>query len=198
MKYPDNINELISLPIDMMGLIFYEKSARYAGYLPANELRIVPPDIQIVGVFVNASGEDIFAKIREYNLQIVQLHGDESPDFCREIKKSGIKAIKAFRIETAGDLEKCSLYESSCDYFLFDTKTPQYGGSGKKFDWEILSSYNGETPFILSGCIGVEDAESIRGIQNPKLFGVDLNSRFERGPGEKDIEKLREFLTLVF
>ena len=198
MKYPDNIKELVCLPIDMMGLIFYEKSARYAGYLPADELRIVPPDIQKVGVFVNASEEDIFAKIREYDLQIVQLHGDESPDFCWEIKKSGIKVIKAFRIETAGDLERCGLYENACDYFLFDTKTPQYGGSGKKFDWGILSSYKGETPFILSGGIGAEDAESIGEIQNPKLFGVDLNSRFETGAGKKDMEKLRTFCLSFF
>lgn len=205
MKYPENIRDLVRLPVDMMGLIFYEKSARYAGFLSANELRIVLPNIQKVGVFVNASEEDILAKIREYNLQIVQLHGDESPDFCREIKKSGIKAIKAFRIETAGDLataerclERCGLYENACDYFLFDTKTPQYGGSGKKFNWEILSSYNGETPFILSGGIGAEDAESIREIQNPKLFGIDLNSRFETDMGKKDIEKLRMFCLSFF
>ncbi|MDR2691970.1 MAG: phosphoribosylanthranilate isomerase [Dysgonamonadaceae bacterium] len=194
MKYPENIRELIRLPVDMMGLIFYEKSARYAGHLPANELRTVPPDIQKVGVFVNASQEDIFAKIRDYGLQIVQLHGDEPPGFCREIKKSGIKTIKAFRIEMGGDFRECSSYENTCDYFLFDTKTPQYGGSGKKFDWGILLSYKSETPFILSGGIGVEDAESIREtIQTPKLFGVDLNSRFETGPGEKDMEKLKEF-----
>lgn len=194
MKYPENIKKLIHLPVDMMGLIFYEKSARYAGHLPANELRIVPPNIQKTGVFVNASEEDIFAKIREYGLQAVQLHGNESPDFCREIKKSGIKTVKAFRIETSDDFIECGSYENACDYFLFDTKTPQYGGSGKKFDWQILSSYNGDTPFILSGGIGAEDAEPIRKIiQNPKLFGVDLNSRFETSPGEKDMGKLKVF-----
>jgi phosphoribosylanthranilate isomerase len=194
MKYPDNIKELVRLPIDMTGLIFYEKSARYAGNLPANELRIVPSNIQKVGVFVNASEEDIFETVRKYNLQIVQLHGDESPGFCGKIKNQGIKVIKAFQIEKTSDFEKCNLYENACDYFLFDTKTPMYGGSGKKFDWEILSSYSGKTPFILSGGIGPEDAESIRKIQNPKLYGIDLNSCFEIRPGEKNIEKLREFL----
>ncbi|MDR0732662.1 MAG: phosphoribosylanthranilate isomerase [Dysgonamonadaceae bacterium] len=197
MKYPENIRELAHLPIDMMGLIFYEKSPRYAGNLPASELRFVPPNIQKVGVFVNASAEDIVAVIREYDLQIVQLHGDESPDFCREIKKQGIKVIKAFPIEKITDFEKCNLYENACDYFLFDTKTSQYGGSGKKFDWGILALYNSETPFILSGGVNVEDAESIRKIRHPKLYGVDLNSRFETRAGEKDLEKLRGFC-LVF
>jgi len=194
MKYPENIKELVNLPIDMMGLIFYEKTKRYAGNLPANELRDVPANIQKVGVFVNASEEDIFEKIKEYDLQIVQLHGDESPDFCREIKKTGIKVIKSFSIEGIDDFEKLHLYEDTCDYFLFDTKTPLYGGSGNKFDWEILSSYNGQTPFILSGGIGLEDVESIKKLQNPKLYGIDLNSRFEISPGEKDIEKLRKFI----
>jgi len=193
MKYPENIKELVSLPIDMMGLIFYEKTKRYAGNLPASELRIVPSHIQKVGVFVNASKEDIFEKIKEYDLQIVQLHGEESPEFCIEIKKTGVKVIKSFSIEGIDDFKKLHLYENVCDYFLFDTKTPLYGGSGNKFDWEILSSYNGETPFILSGGIGLEDAESIKELRNPKLYGIDLNSRFEISPGEKDIGRLKEF-----
>ncbi|GHT61993.1 N-(5'-phosphoribosyl)anthranilate isomerase [Bacteroidia bacterium] len=197
MKYPENISELIHLPIDMMGLIFYEKSARYAGGLPADALRIVPPGIQKVGVFVNSFAEEIFEKARKYDLQMVQLHGVESPDFCKKLKNAGIKVIKAFQIEKAGDLQRGNWYENTCDYFLFDTKTPAYGGSGQKFDWEILSSYTGQTPFILSGGIGPEDAESIRKIRNPKLYGVDLNSRFEVRPGEKDIEKLRGFLSLT-
>ena len=194
MKYPENIKELISLPIDMMGLIFYEKTKRYAGNLPASELRIVPSNIQKVGVFVNASEEAVFDKIKEYDLQIVQLHGNESSDFCREIKKTGIKVIKSFSIERVDYFKKLDLYENTCDYFLFDTKTPLYGGSGNKFDWEMLSSYNGQTPFLLSGGIGLEDAELIKKLRNSKLYGIDLNSRFETNPGEKDIEKLREFL----
>lgn len=195
MKYPENIKELVNLPIDMMGLIFYEKTKRYAGNLPAKELRIVPSNIQKVGVFVNASKGDIFEKIKEYDLQIIQLHGDESPGFCKEIKKTGVKIIKSFSIEGIDDFEKLHVYENACDYFLFDTKTPLYGGSGNKFDWEMLSSYNGRTPFILSGGIGLEDVESIKKLQNSRLYGIDLNSRFETNPGEKDIEKLREFLT---
>ena len=209
MKYPENIKKLINLPIDMMGLIFYEKSARYAGNLPANELRILPSHIQKVGVFVNASEKAIYDKIKEYDLQMVQLHGDESPGFCREIKNTGIKVIKAFSIGETDDFKQLHLYENTCDYFLFDTKThltpgpfPQerrvYGGSGEKFDWEMLPSYNGQTPFILSGGIGPEDAESIKKLQHSKLYGIDLNSRFETNPGEKNIEKLREFLLKIY
>ena len=193
MKFPENIKELVSLPIDMMGLIFYEKTKRYAGNLPASELRIVPSHIQKVGVFVNASKEDIFEKIKEYDLQIVQLHGEESPDFCKEIKKMGVKVIKSFSIEGIDDFKQLHLYENVCDYFLFDTKTPLYGGSGNKFDWEILSLYDGQKPFILSGGIGLEDVELIKKFQHSKLYGIDLNSRFEISPGEKDIGKLREF-----
>jgi phosphoribosylanthranilate isomerase len=196
-KYPENIKELVRLPIDMIGFIFYEKSARYAGNLQANDLRVVPSNIQKVGVFVNATEEDIFIKISEYDLQIVQLHGDELPDFCKKIKDAGIKVIKAFQIAERYDFKKCDLYENACNYFLFDTKTPLYGGSGKKFDWEILSSYNGATPFILSGGIGREDAESIKKICNTKLYGVDLNSRFEIRAGEKDSEKLQKFLSEI-
>ena len=198
MKYPQNIKELVHLPVNMIGLIFYEKSARYAGNLPADELRIVPPNIWKVGVFVNASTEDIFDKVRKYDLQVGQLHGDETPDFCRTIKNKGIEVIKAFQIGDVHDFEKCDLYKNTCDYFLFDTKTPSYGGSGKKFDWKILSAYNGETPFILSGGIGPEDAESIVKLQNPKLYGIDLNSRFEVSPGVKDVVKLKGFLSGVF
>ncbi|MDR0768700.1 MAG: phosphoribosylanthranilate isomerase [Dysgonamonadaceae bacterium] len=198
MKYPNNIKELVGLPIDMMGLIFYEKSPRYAGNLSPCELRIVPPHIQKVGVFVNASGEDIFTKIREYDLQIVQLHGDESPCFCRNIKNQGIKIIKSFPIETNADFEQCNSYENAGDYFLFDTKTPAYGGSGKKFDWKILASYSGKTPFILSGGIAPEDVAAVLEIQHPKLYGIDLNSRFETVPGEKDIEKLRQFFAFLY
>jgi phosphoribosylanthranilate isomerase len=198
MKYPENIKELVRLPIDMMGLVFYEKSARYAGDLPPDTLRVVPPDIQKAGVFVNSFAEDIFEKARKYDLQIIQLHGIESPDFCKKIKNAGLKVIKAFQIEKAGDLERCNWYENTCDYFLFDTKTPAYGGSGRKFDWEILSHYNGGTHFILSGGIGPEDAESIKELQHSKLYGVDLNSRFEisRG-GEKDVENLKRFLSVL-
>jgi indole-3-glycerol phosphate synthase len=194
MKHPHNIKDLSTLPIDMIGLIFYEKSPRYAGDLDAKALGTLPDSIRKAGVFVNASKAYILSRIEQYGLQLVQLHGNESPAFCRELKSCGVKVIKAFPIREAGDLAASIPYENACDYFLFDTKTPQFGGSGKKFDWEILASYTGKTPFFLSGGIGAEDADAIQQIKHPWLYAIDLNSKFETAPGVKDINKLREFL----
>jgi phosphoribosylanthranilate isomerase len=197
MKDPQNIKDLVKLPIDLIGLIFYEKSPRYVGDLDAKIMEIVPPSIQKTGVFVNASIKTILDRVQQYGLQVVQLHGDESPAFCRELKRHGIRVIKAFSIEEADDLARCVFYENVCDYFLFDTKTPQYGGSGKKFDWRILAFYQGETPFFLSGGIGVEEAEAIHQLDFPQLYAVDLNSKFEILPGLKDIGKIQQFVSQI-
>jgi phosphoribosylanthranilate isomerase len=197
LKHPHNIKELSTLPIDMIGLIFYEKSPRYAGNLDAKTLRTLLDSIQKVGVFVNESKLNILAKIKQYDLQLIQLHGNESPGFCQELKSCGIKIIKAFPIREAGDLTASLSYENACDYFLFDTKTSQFGGSGEKFDWKILASYTGKTPFFLSGGIGIEDAETIRQIKHPLLYAIDLNSKFETVPGLKDVNKLRKFTLRV-
>jgi indole-3-glycerol phosphate synthase len=194
MLYPENIKALATLSIDMLGLIFYEKSPRYAGNLDTEVLKIIPPDISKIGVFVNASQADILEKVAKFDLQAVQLHGDESPDFCRELQAQNIKIIKAFQILKAEDFEPCASYKNVCDYFLFDTKTSQYGGSGKKFDWHILSSYKGDTFFFLSGGIGEDDAETIRQLRHPLLYAIDLNSRFEIEPGLKDIGKITAFI----
>jgi phosphoribosylanthranilate isomerase len=122
------------------------------------------------------------------------LHGDETPDLCRELKGSGIRVIKAFSTGTGNDLEKCHRYISCTDFFLFDTRSEEHGGSGKKFNWEILNDYKLKHPFFLSGGIGPEDADEILSIQNPWFYGIDLNSRFEIEPGFKDIWKLKNFL----
>lgn len=195
MKYPENIIELCELPIHIMGLIFYEKSPRYAGELAIEQLCKIHQAIQLVGVFVNEKLETILKTIQKYNLQMVQLHGMESPVLCKELKSKGIEVIKAFQIEDAGDLKKCIFYGNVCDYFLFDTKTPQYGGSGKKFDWQILSSYKGSTPFFLSGGIGPDDVEAINRLDIPQLYAIDVNSKFEIAPGLKDTSKLRRFIS---
>jgi phosphoribosylanthranilate isomerase len=197
MKYPENIIELCDLPIHMMGLIFYEKSLRYAGELNVEHLSKVRSCMQLVGVFVNEIQENILKKIQKYDLQIVQLHGMESPVTCKDLKSKGIKVIKTFQIEEPGDLKKCIFYENVCDYFLFDTKTSQYGGSGKKFDWQILLSYESQTPFFLSGGIGMDDIESIKQLNIPQLYAIDVNSRFEIAPGLKDISKLKQFISYL-
>lgn len=188
MKYPDNIVELSQLPINWMGMIFYEKSPRFVEQSP-----IATSNLKRVGVFVNADLDYIVNKIETYNLDYIQLHGNESPDFCKEIRK--IKpVIKAFSISQIDDFANVANYEGSCDYFLFDTKTPQYGGSGMKFDWAILNQYKGDTPFLLSGGIGSEDAKAIKALDHPQMAGIDLNSRFEMEAGLKDINLLANFI----
>jgi len=190
MKSPENIQALSELPIDMIGLIFYEKSPRCVEIQDADKINALSIKIPKVGVFVNATKGAILEKVERFGLQYVQLHGGESPEFCGEIKKEGISVIKSFQLEEVKDFEICYKYENKCDYFLFDSATPQYGGSGKKFNWDILNEYSGQTPFILSGGIGPED--SIPALHN--LFAIDLNSKFETSPGIKDIESLRRFI----
>ncbi|BAG83655.1 phosphoribosylanthranilate isomerase [Candidatus Azobacteroides pseudotrichonymphae] len=194
MKYPENIAALSRLPIQMIGLIFYKKSTRYVKEV---DIKIVelPKHIQLVAVFVDEVLKNILDTINQYGINIVQLHGVESPQLCKELKKQGITVIKAFSIEEEEDLMSCIFYENVCDYFLFDTKTFQYGGSGTKFDWQILSTYYGEIPFFLSGGIGNNDVETIKQLKNPQLYGIDLNSQFEIKPGLKDIDKLQSFIS---
>jgi len=194
MKNPENMRVLAELPIDMMGMVFYEKSPRCVDERDADKINALSLNIPKVGVFVDATKGAIMNKVKQFGLQSVQLHGNESPEFCRELRKSGVKIIKAFQIKTSEDLNACLPYKDCCDYFLFDTPTSKYGGSGNKFDWEILSAYSGTTPFILSGGILPEDAETIKQLDFPQLFAIDLNSRFEIAPGIKDIDSIRRFL----
>ncbi|MDR0428294.1 MAG: phosphoribosylanthranilate isomerase [Dysgonamonadaceae bacterium] len=194
MKYPDNIKEVNQLPIDMMGFVFYDKSPRYIDNLSPDVMKTINPEIRRTGVFVDASIEKIQEAVYRYSLDIVQLHGNESPEFCQSLKQNDIKLIKAFSIEVPEDFNPTKLYENQIDYFLFDTKTAQYGGSGRKFDWEILSFYQGNIPFILSGGINESDTDRIKNIKHPAFAGIDLNSRFELSPGLKDIKKLNKFV----
>ena len=194
MKHPDNIKDLNQLPIDFMGLIFYPKSPRYVENLSWNDIKDkVHTGIERVGVFVNADMDEIMEMTNRVYLDLIQLHGDESPEFAEELNET-IPVIKAFSISEASDFDKTKEYDGKVSYFLFDTKTPQYGGSGQKFDWSILDAYTGKTPFLLSGGISLEDAEEIKAIEHPKFCGIDLNSKFETEPGIKDIEQLKQFI----
>ncbi len=202
---PANIEALAQLPIDFMGFIFYKKSPRNA--LGSNfekwmeENGNVLGKIKRVGVFVNAEVEDILNKVHDFELDYVQLHGEESPGYCREIQSfwaastlRSARFIKAFPVDAVFDFAQTRAYEGICSLFLFDTKTAQPGGSGVSFDWQLLEKYKGNTPFLLSGGIGEEDAVEIRGLNFPQLYGVDINSRFEVKPGVKDVEKVKRFL----
>lgn len=193
MKYPDNIKDLGTLPIDFMGMIFYPKSPRYVETLTLPELNILSKRIERVGVFVNAHMDFIMEMTNRYNLDLIQLHGNESPEFCKELNKT-LPIIKAFSIANSSDIEQTKAYESLWGYFLFDTKTPQYGGSGQKFDWSVLETYIGKTPFFLSGGISIDDVNEIKKIKHPQFYGIDLNSKFEKEAGLKDISLLKQFI----
>ena len=194
MREAANIGAVGALKPDMMGFIFYESSPRYAGNLNPEVMRVLDPEIQKTGVFVNADLEDVLVIVERYNISVVQLHGKESPDLCRELGKRGFKVIKAIGIEQANDLEQCRLYEDCCDGLLFDTKSPRHGGTGQGFDWNILKDYKGKLPFLLSGGISSDDVEKIKLFQHPRFAGIDLNSRFEIVPGEKNVGLLSDFM----
>ena len=192
MREAENIRKVEALGIDMMGFIFYPKSSRYVSARPA----YLPQKCKRVGVFVDEDIENIKKIADDYALDFIQLHGHESPEQISHLSllTSHLSIIKAFNIATKEDLDATTPYAGLVDYFLFDTKGPSVGGNGEKFDWSVLEAYNGDTPFLLSGGIGPDDAERILDYHHPKCIGIDLNSRFEIEPGIKDITKLKTFL----
>lgn len=190
MTEADNIRAIEQLGVDMIGFIFYPKSPRCLCEKP----QYLPLRAKRVGVFVNESKENILMYTDRFSLNYIQLHGNESPDYCRTLHNNGLRLIKAFSISLPKDLFDVSDYDGLCDYYLFDTKTPQYGGSGNQFDWNILHRYNGSTPFLLSGGINPYSVKAIKEFHHPRLAGIDLNSRFETAPGLKDVERIEIFL----
>ena len=223
MRNADNIREVSELDIDMMGFIFWEKSSRYVrmisskvGTLPdysaerydnlSGGKTVVAAENKPkrVGVFVDEMPQSIVTRIYNYNLDYVQLHGNESVVMIDNLVKTvdpdihkDIKIIKALSINTPEDIDKYKEYEGHVDMFLFDTKCDTVGGSGQHFDWSVLERYDGNTPFLLSGGIGPEDVEKVKSFHHPKCVGIDINSRFETEPAMKDVELLRTFVSQV-
>lgn len=197
MRDTQNILELAKLLPNYMGFIFYEKSARSVAKLDKSLLDKLPASICKVGVFVNESVELMRQTAEAYGLNALQLHGGETPLQCLQLREEGYLLFKAFSIAEASDFDILEDYDGCCDYFLFDTKTPQHGGSGQKFDWVLLDNYRGETPFFLSGGIDLDDVEAIKNIKHPKFVAVDVNSRFEIEPALKDISKLKQFFDRI-
>lgn len=193
MKFTQNREAVEKLGVDFLGYIFYADSKRYIGENP--EGRLFAADTPKVGVFVNENAFEIMGLAKNLGFEYVQLHGKENPKTCQLIKKQGLKIIKAFSVDEKFNFADTKPFEKVAEFFLFDTKTNLPGGSGKKFNWEILKNYSGHTPFFLSGGIGLEDAKTIKKIEHPKFTGVDLNSGFEDEPGIKNIEKLEKFIT---
>jgi phosphoribosylanthranilate isomerase len=197
MKYPDNILEVSQLLPDYMGFIFWEKSSRFFD----GELPEFPQSIQKVGVFVDATLDEIILKIKKYNLNLIQLHGKESVSFCldlktetKNLKQNQIEIIKVFSILDDFDFSILNDYETVCNYFLFDTKGKLPGGNGIIFDWKVLEKYPSTKPFFLSGGIGIEEIASVKQLlkTNLPIHSIDINSKFEIEPGLKNIQLLKD------
>ena len=193
MREADNIREVEALGIDMMGFIFWPKSSRYVSQCPD----YLPKRVKRVGVFVDEDPEQVKRLADDYGLDYIQLHGHETPEVISFLRTPALphpRILKAFNISTAEDLLQTQPYEGLVDGFLFDAKGKSVGGNGEKFNWDVLEAYDGETPFLLSGGIGPDDAERVLAFHHPRCIGIDLNSRFELSPGLKDIAKLKEFI----
>ena len=195
MRNNENLTELIATNPDFIGFIFHKKSLRNIINFPTVK---IPSSISKVGVFVNETKTFILDKVKQHELDYVQLHGKESPEYCEFIQKEGVKIIKAFNINEGFDFNELSKYEQYCTYFLFDAFGENAGGNGITFNWIILSKYKGNIPFLLSGGINESMTNKIKEISHPKLAGIDINSQFETRPGLKNISKIKKFTNELY
>ena len=218
MRDGENIRQVSGLGVDYIGLIFWSRSPRHvtmiptgAGIIPDRGSLSSSPAVsdmtpQRVGVFVDEMPQSIITRVVNFDLSVVQLHGHETPTMIRNLRRTidpdlhpGIQMWKAISIspDNPADLSVYTDYEDCVDAFVFDTKTPMAGGSGQHFDWSVLDAYEGTKPYLLSGGIGPDDAERIKAFMetHPQCMGIDLNSRFESAPAQKDIALLRQFLS---
>ncbi len=205
MRDPQNILSLAKMQPDYMGLIFYPQSNRYAADPDKSILSSLPASISLTGVFVDEQEQEVIQKVFDYGLSAVQLHGAESADYCKSLKAKlkeslpakPIELIKAFGIDSEFDFSRLEAYSEVVDYFLFDTKTSEHGGSGIAFDWSVLDEYDGEKQFFLSGGLSPDNIDSLFNLKTKKIYALDLNSRFETEPGLKNIESLRSAFQLI-
>lgn len=197
MKFPSNIIEIAALHPDYLGFIFYDKSPRYV----TDKLPEINSKIQKVGVFVNADYSEIILKANEYQLDFIQLHGEESPEFCQKIESNSLKVIKSFNIDNTFNFNTLNYYNESCSYFLFDTKGDNYGGNGKLFNWQLLENYHLSKTYFLSGGIGVENSNEIQEFfkndYSKNCIAIDCNSKLEVSPGFKSKEKVEKLLKIL-
>lgn len=210
LREADNIREVAALGVDWIGMIFWPKSPRFVSMLPIRA-GILPDEAPLspftsfltpkkVGVFVNPTAQDVITRVVSCGLDIVQLHGHETPTLIRNLRRTlgeGVKMMKAISVAEVDDVVTYKSYADCVDYFLFDTKCKTVGGSGEQFDWSVLQTYDGDVPFLLSGGIGPDDAKRVEAFRHEKCIGIDLNSRFEIVPGVKDITLLRQFINVL-
>jgi len=196
MRDAENIQALCSLNVQYIGFIFYPQSSRYAQYsLTPQIANSIPSDITRTGVFVNEEIDLIKKTANKYGCKAIQLHGSETPELCKTLKRSGFEVTKAFGVSDSFCFDRLAPYKNSCDYFLFDTKSDKHGGTGKKFNWEILRKYDNSKPIFLSGGISTEDITAIKGLTWLDIYSLDLNSKFEIAPAIKDIPLIRSFIS---
>ena len=198
LREQQNIRELSELHPQWMGFIFTPTSPRYfnAAKEPA-DLKSLPSSIKKVGVFVNETLESVRATVQQHGLNMIQLHGNETPEYCASLKSDGKEIIKAFSVDGNFDFATTEAYAPAVDYFLFDTKGEQFGGNGIAFNWTLLNDKRFAKPFLLSGGISPEHAEAIKNFSHPDCIGIDINSRFEISPGTKDVNAIRLFLQQI-
>ncbi|MBK1439030.1 phosphoribosylanthranilate isomerase [Parapedobacter sp. ISTM3] len=191
---PENIRDVLDLQPDYAGFIFHPTSKRFIGDLDAAWVAELQGPAIKTGVFVDAQLERIRTTIHQYRLAAVQLHGNETPEYCTELRNLGIEIIKAFGISDGFDWSALAAYEAVADYYLFDTKSPQHGGTGMSFDWKLLEGYRSSKPFFLSGGLSADNIHDAVRLGDDRLYALDLNSRFETEPGIKNIELLKRTL----
>lgn len=190
MRCPTNIQEVEAVGVDYMGFIFHPSSPRFIDTPPS----YLPSKCKRVGVFVNPTLKEVKRRAKQFQLDLIQLHGDETIELCQEVKELGLELIKAFHPKTTTDFLALSPYLPVVDYLLFDhSTTAQPGGTGVSFNWELLNHYQDNTPFLLSGGIDSNAVPSIHEITHPSFAGVDINSRFETEPGIKSANQIRTF-----
>jgi phosphoribosylanthranilate isomerase len=197
MRDVENIQALVELKPDFIGFIFYDKSPRFIGNdADVDFINSIPREIKKVGVFVNATIDFILQNVKKYGLNYVQLHGNEMPDFCRNLRLKGVNIIKAFSVDNDFSFGQVNNYKPHVDFFLFDAKGDGYGGNGIVFDWSILKKYDNQKPYFLAGGISLENFDFLETIV-PKPYAMDVNSKFEIETAIKDIDKLEELLDKI-
>lgn len=191
MRNPENIARTASLMPMLMGFVFHPASPRDASGLDPEVVRSLPAFVRPVAVTVDMDPTELLSLCRRYGIKIVQLHGSESPELCKALKKDGLTVFKAFNLSGKDALKRAADYTGAVDLFIFDSGT---GGTGEKFDWSVLEDYKLSTPYLLSGGIGPDDVDAVVAAMRPGMAGIDINSRFESEPGMKDLNLLINFI----
>lgn len=198
LKHKTNLFDVVEAGVDYVGMIFYEKSPRFVlDSLYPEDVWFLPDEVEKIGVFVNASFDEIKKYAKLYQLNLIQLHGNETPEVCKQLQDLGYGVIKAFGVDESFDFNSLNPYQSSVDFFLFDTKTSDHGGSGITFDWNILTNYTLDIPIFIGGGVGLENLNELLNFNFPFLYSVDMNSKLEIEPGLKDISKVQKAVELV-